>query len=199
MVQSLKDGFRQKFLGGLDLFFLFGRGMAAFDGTRVAALRSLAIPIGILLFNLVYHSFWPYPPKGMEVGYSSRQIMGTVVVHTLLGFGLTTAFSWLVLCLLGKKERFWLLFTATNWTGLAGSVVTFPLSIMATLALAPREVMDRVFVILMLYTLFVAACIVQRGLGVNWPLAIGIAIGAFCINNELWHVVYAVQGIPIPW
>lgn len=192
-------GVKQKFLGGLDLFFLFGRGIAAFDGTRAEALRSLAIPGGMLLFNLVYHGIWPYPPKGMEVGYSPQQIMGTVVAHVLLSIGLTSGFSYLVAWSLEKRERFWLLFSATNWTGLAGSVVAFPLSLMATFAIAPREAMDRVFVILTLYTLCVSVCIVRRGLAVNWQLAVGIAIGGFSISNELWHILYAVQGIPIPW
>ena len=190
---------KQKIIGGFELFFLFGRGMENFSGTRAAALRSLAIPAATFIYGLIFHAIWPYPPKGMEAGYDYWQVTRTVTAHFLLALFLSSGFTYLVAWAFAKREKFWLLFEASNWVGVTGFLVGLPLSLLATFALAPREAMDRVFVILTLYGVLVTACIIRAGLRVNWQLAAGIALGGFCIDNELWHILFAMQGIPIPW
>lgn len=191
------SGFKKKFAGSFDLLFLFGRGINAFSGTRKDALQSLVWPALIFPFSLVSSYF--YPPKGMESGYSYAQIAMTVTVEYILSIIVSAAIVFAISYALGKRDKFWLFFEATNWVALAFVCVIFPVSITATTGLLPRTEMDRVFAIISCYGYIVTACIAWRALLTNWQIAGAIAIVTLFVDQELWHTLYGLQGIPVPW
>lgn len=189
---------RDKIIGGFKLMLLFRSGVNKFTGTREEALRSIAVPF------LVYAASYAvpgdiYPPKGMETGYSGSQIIGTMVAHFILSFILGTLLVAFLAYLLERKDRFWLYFSASNWTTVPIFIVTFPLYWMAIKGIVPRAPMDRVFAIMSLYTYCVSGCIAYGALRINWMLAGAIAVAIMFVQQELWHVLYIAQGIPIPW
>jgi hypothetical protein len=199
MTVNAQPTIKQKIIGGFELAFLFGRGVQNYSGTRPAALRSLAIPAAGFILHLIVQAIWPYPPKGMETGFSYWQIARTDTAHFLISCALTFAFLYYVSGLLERRAKFWLWLEATCWAGLAGTFITLPIALIEIFSWAPREVMDRVDVICTLYNILVTACIVYASLRINWYLAAGIAMGTLAIGNELTRILLAVQGIPFPW
>lgn len=199
MAEGMPTTIQQKIIGGCELFFLFGRGINNFSGMRQTALWSLAIPLVGFVLHLILQAIWPYPPKGMETGFSYWQIARTDIAHFFIANALTFAFLYYVSGLLERREQFWLWLEATCWVGFASTFITLPLALIETFSWAPRDVMDRVDVICTLYGILVTACIVYSSLRINLYLAAGIAMGTLAIGNELTRILLAVQGIPFPW
>jgi hypothetical protein len=188
---------KNKLIGGFDLTFLFGRGIEKFSGTKREALLSL-IPTLVTLPPTIVFAYL-YPPKGMETGYGHAQILLMVMTHFILAFiisnlviaGLCFAFE--------RRDKFWLFFSAGNWTGLAFSIVTSPLVIIACTGLVARDEMDRALALVTIYSYVITACILWRALKINWQLAGAAAIAVLFVDQELSHALFILQGIPIPW
>jgi hypothetical protein len=189
--------FRAKIAGAFDLLFLFGRGIRRFSGTREEALQSVILPLALLPCTLAYSYF--YPPKGMEAGAGALQILLTVAAQFILSFVFSNALVWGISALLERGDKFRLFFSASNWVSLAAFAATAPFMIAAVTGLAGREEMDRIFVLLACYLYIVTAGIARRALDLNWQLAGVIAIATLFVNQELWRLIFAVQGIPLPW
>lgn len=189
--------FKNKITGAFDLLFLFGRGIKKFSGTKEEAVASLVFPLMLFPCSLVFVYF--YPPKGMEAGYGFGQIAATVTVLSVLTFIFSNALVWWMSRLLGKADKFWLFFSASNWVSAAFFVVTIPFMLAAVAGITGREEMDRIFVLASAYSYVVTACIAWRAFSLNWQLAGFIAIVTLFVGQELWHLTYWVQGIPIPW
>jgi hypothetical protein len=188
---------KKKIIGSFDLLFLFGRGIEVFSGTTKDAWRSLLLAFSFFPLSLAMACL--YPPKGMEEGYTHLRIATTFTLQFLLSFIFTTALVFLIAKALNKTKKFWLFFEAVNWTGAVFNVVTIPFAVMAITGIVPREEMDRILAILSCYSYVVIACIAYRALHVNWQIAATIAIITLFVGNELWHALYAAQGIPLPW
>lgn len=186
-----------KIIGGFELLFLFGRGIRKFTGTRQEAVQSIAAPV--LAYGAGFFIGDLYPPKGMEQGYGTAQIIGTMTAHFLLSFVLASLLVAALARQFGRGGQFLLYFSASNWTAVPLFIINLPLLILAERGIAPRATMDQVFTIMALYTYAVTGCIAYSALRVNWMLAGFIAIAVMFVNQELWHILYLIQGIPIPW
>jgi len=188
---------KNRLIGGLDLTFLFSRGIERFSGTKQEALVSL-IPVLITIPPSIVFAYF-YPPKGMEAGYGHGQVLFTVMLHFTLAFAISNLVIAGICTALDKRDKFWLFFSAGNWTGLAFSIVTSPLVIIACYGLVEREEMDRAFALVTIYSYIVTACIAWRALKINWQLAGAASIAVLFVDQELGHAIYTLQGIPIPW
>jgi hypothetical protein len=188
---------KNKLIGGLDLVFLFSRGVEHFSGTKKEAIYSL-IPVLITLPPTILFAYL-YPPKGMESGYGHGQILFTVMTHFTLAFILSNLVIAALCFAFERRDKFWLFFTAGNWTGLVFSVITSPLVILACSGLVERNEMDRALALVTIYSYLITACIIWRALKINWQLAGAAAIAVLFVDQELGHALYIIQGIPIPW
>lgn len=188
---------KNKLAGGLDLTFLFSRGIERFSGTKREALFSVVPVLATFPFTLLFA--YIYPPKGMETGYGHAQILFTVIIHFTLVFIIANLLMMGFCAALDKRDKFWLFFSAGNWAGFALSLLASPLVIIACYGLVGRDEMDRAFALITIYSYIVTACIIWRALKINWQLAAAAAIATLFVNQELSHALYIIQGIPIPW
>lgn len=186
-----------KLKAGFDLFFLFGRGIDSFTGSKPAALRSCLIPVALFPVALLFGA--AFPPKGMETGYPLGQILFTVGTHYILSFFLSLLLVWAIVKPLGAAAKFWLFLEASNWVGLAASLISIPLMVMAVAEWIPRMEMDRVFALFTIYSCVVTACLAYRSFRLNWQLAGLIAVLTHFANQETLNTLYALQHIPKAW
>jgi hypothetical protein len=186
-----------KLKAGFDLFFLFGRGMDVFTGTRLAALLSCLIPLALFPPALLFGA--AFPPKGMESGYPLGQILFTVGAHYFLSFFLSLALVAAIVKPLGVGAKFWLFLESANWVGLAASLISIPLMVMAVAEWVPRMEMDRIFAIFTIYSCVVTAVLAYRSFRLNWQLAGLLAIVMHFANQETMNSLYALQHIPKAW
>ncbi len=189
--------FKNKITGGFDLLLLFGRGIKKFSGTKKEALVSVILPLALFPCSLAFS--YLYPPKGMEVGYEYPQIAATITAQFILSFIFSNALVMGLSRLLDRGDKFWLFFSAGNWASVALFIVTVPFMIAAASGIVGREEMDRIFVLVSCYSYVVTACIAWRAFSLNWQLAGVVAIATLFVNQELWHFIYSIQNIPIPW
>ncbi len=187
---------RDRLAGGFDLVFLFGRGIEKFDGTKREAMLSLILPSALFFLSLYLSRF--YPPKGMTAVPHSRA-MELMTAHDVLSFILGNLLVAGLAKSLGVLDRFWLYFSSSNWVGISFSILTLPLAIAAVTHYAPRAPLDRAFVLVDVYGYIVTACVVWRSFRVNWELAGFITIASLFVDQELWHLIYHLQGLPWPW
>lgn len=187
---------KKKIKGGLDLFFLFGDGIKAFEGTRTAAVKSLWVVL--LLYPVSPLFLYFYPPKGMEQhAYSAIFLTATAqyIASIIVGAMIAYVFA----SLLKQSEKFWLYFQAANWTGLAGMVVAVPFMLLALSGFVTRLEMDRIFVVVAVYGYVVAGCIAYKAFKTNWQLAGAFACFNLVTAQAVWDMLYNLQGIPDPW
>ncbi len=189
--------FKNKVIGGFDLLFLFGRGIEKFSGTKKEAIISFYVSLAFFPAGLAFAYF--YHPKGMETGYGYLQIATTVITQFVLSFILSNALVATIAWSLKKLDKFWLFFSASNWVSVPFFIVTLPFMIVAATGIVARDEMDRIFVLLACYSYVVTACIAWKSFNLNWQLAGTIAIATLFVNQEIGHLTYIVQGIPIPW
>jgi len=183
--------------GGFDVLFLFGRGVTRFTGSRADAWGSMWIPALTLPVSLAFAAF--YPPKGMETGFTTAQILITVAAQYALSFTATLLIVWAIATVLKRADKFWLFVEVGNWAALAMSLILVPLSLFAVFQPDYRAEMDRLFVIINAYGIIVTACIAYRSFQINWQLGGAIAIATMFVGQEIWNLLYWVQGIPDPW
>lgn len=183
--------------GAFDLLLLFGQGIGAFSGKKKDALRSFVIPVALFPVTLFLCRF--YPPKGMETGFSTGAIVGTVAAQWILSFVFSLALVTVLARSLGKLDKVWLFWEANNWTALAMFLVAFPFSAAAVFQWVAREQMDRVFVIMQVYGFIVVACIAYRAFKINWQLAGLVAVVTLFANEMAWEILFRALGIPDPW
>lgn len=188
---------KKKITGSFDLILLFGRGITAFSGTKAEALRSMWLSFS--LFPLSLLATYYYPPKGMEEGYTYLQMAQTITVQYFLSFLIANGLVWLIAKAMNRADKFLLYFEAVNWVGIVFAILTLPFAIMAIVGLMPREEMDRVLALISCYGYIVGGCVTYRAFNINWQLAAAITIVTLFVNEELWNVIYAAQGIPQPW
>lgn len=189
--------FKDKIRGAFDLVFLFGNGIEKFSGEKKAALQSLIIPVAFLPVALWFASV--YPPISMKEGFSQSQVLGTVLMHSVLSFLFTTLVVAAVAGFMKKTDKFWLFFEASNWASLIFSLITLPFVIMAVTMPDMRDQMDRLFVVVGCYGYFITGCIIYRAFKLNWQLAGALAILTLAVNQELWKLLYWMQGIESAW
>lgn len=189
--------FKDKIRGAFDLVFLFGNGVDKFSGEKKAALQSLLIPLAFLPVALWFASV--YPPISMKEGFSQSQILTTVLAQAVLSFLFTTLVVAAVAGYLKKTDKFWLFLETSNWVSLIFSLITLPFVIMAVTMPDMRDQMDRLFVIVGCYGYFITACIAYRAFNLNWQLAGALAILTLAVNQELWNLLYWMQGIESAW
>lgn len=193
---SVKD----KIKGGFDLILLFGKGIKPFeeDAGKAAALKSLWIPV--LLYPIAPLVAWFYPPIGMQDGsYPYSQIFLNVTAFYVLSFIVSTGMVWLFGYWLKQEERFWLWLQACNWVSIPMLVISLPVAAAMIFDWLPREQLDRISVIVTLYSFLVGACIVFRSYKINWELAGSMACMMLFANQQVWNLLYTLQDIPIVW
>lgn len=192
--------FGEKIKGSFDLVFLYGRGIKPFEaeGTRQAALRSLWIPV--LMYPFIPFVTWFYPPHGMhEGGYTYGQMVYTSTIVYLIGFALTTGLAWSFSYVLGRRDKFWLYFQASNWASIGYTVVTLPVMALMVFDVMPREELHRISVIATCYGFIVTGCIAYRAFRVPWELAGSLACLTLALSHEAWKIVYHFQNIEAVW
>ena len=193
---SVKD----KLKGGFDLILLFGKGIKPFeeDPGKAAALRSMWIPL--VLYPLAPLMAWFYPPIGMQDGsYPYSQIFMNVTAFYVLSYVVSAGMVWLFGFWLKQEDRFWLWLQAGNWTAIPLLIVTLPLGAAMIFDWMPREELDRISVIVTLYSFLVGACIMFRSYKINWELAGSMACMMLFANQQVWNLLYTLQDIPLVW
>ena len=188
-----------KLKGAFELIFLFGRGMVPFekDPSRAAGLRSLWIPIALFPVSLYCAYLWP--PKDL-VEQKMETILSITALSTVLGFFAGLGILWLSTVVFDRRDRFWITFQATNWTGLALSLVGAPLYIAALSGWYPRVQMDNVFIMLGYYgMIFVSGCVAFRGLKIDWMMGGFLACLGIFVGQQIWNLLFWLHGVPISW
>ena len=187
---------KTKLKGSFDLLFLFGNGIKPFeaDNNKKAGLQSLWIPV--IFFPLGLASAWLWPPADL-VNVPKLNILLTQTAETIVDTGLGILIMWLASIALDRRDRFWIVFQASNWVGIPLSLLSAPFLFLALMDWYPREVMDRIFTVILYYGFIVNACIFFRGLKINWELAgflacLGIVVGQLVQNCADW-----INGVPI--
>ncbi|TAL38474.1 MAG: hypothetical protein EPN97_04045 [Alphaproteobacteria bacterium] len=191
-----KVTWKQKLRASFDLMLLFGRGIEPFekDNTKKAALQSLWIPA--VMFPLGLVSAWLWPPEHLKT-VPIANVLLTEAVGTIVSIPATIGVLWLAAVALNRKDRFWIAFQAGLWIGIPISIVSAPFLVLALMGWYPREKMDAIFTMLLYYNFIVGACVLYRGLKIQWEFAIffacvGIFVGQMIQNVECW-----VNGVPI--
>lgn len=188
---------KQRLKGAFALFLLFGRGMDAFSGTKRDGLISCLAPLALAPIGIV--AALMYPPRGMQEGYSAAQIIG---INAVYGAVYTVLFLMVIFgvgIMFKRMDRLWLFVESLNWLGLAGSIVALPFLALAALEWAPRDEMDRVFIVLNLYLHIAIAVAADRTFKLNWQLAGAIACCLLVVGQESWGMAYQWFGVPYPW
>lgn len=190
---SLKD----KIIASFDLYFLFGRGVKAFDGSKREMLWSFVWPLAFLPLNLWMATL--YPPKGLEKGFDKSFIVSFVFSHTLLAYIVMFVVIAGAARAIKRHEHTFLFFAALNWAMAAGFFVMLPLTLLGVSGVIERLSMDRILVLIQLYEYLVIACIAFSALRLNWQLGFAFAILIMFINQELLNMFYALNDIPKTW
>lgn len=187
---------KQKFRGAFDLVFLFGHGIKPFekDGGKRAALQALWIPAVMYPLGLI--SAWLWPPAEL-VTLPKTTVLLTSALESLVGFPAGIGVLWLAALALNKKDRFLITFQAGLWVGIPLSIISTPFLFLALMEWYPREVMDRIFTVLLYYNFIVGACVLYRGLKIPFEFAVffscvGIFVGQMIQNVGCW-----VNEVPI--
>ena len=188
---------KTKLKGAFDLFFLFGRGIHAFSGSKRDAIFSLVIPCVVFSITLLFSAF--HLPKVMEEGYSNSQILTTIFLHFIISFVFSLVIIFLLASVFKKSDKFWLFLEAYNWTGLVIFLATIPLAQVAFFNWLPREEMDGIFVIAQFFFYLVTASIIFHSFQLNWQLSGFMAIAILFVYQTMWDILFMLQGIPKPY
>lgn len=191
---------KEKIIGGFDLIFLFGRGIKPFEEnpTKAAALKSMWIPL--VLYPIAPIVAWFYPPLGMHEGtFPYSQIFLNVTAFYILSFGVTAGIVWLFGYWLKQEDRFWLWLQAHNWVSIPMLLLSLPIAGAMIFDWMPRAELDRVSVIVTMYSFLVGACIMFRSYKINWELAGSLACMSLFANQQVWNMLYKLQDISLVW
>jgi hypothetical protein len=190
---------KEKLRGAVDLLFLFGlKGIAPFEkSTPAQSLRSVMIPIALFPVGLL--CAWLYPPDGLDKAPTST-ILAIEGCSDVLVFLATTALVWVFAKAFSTRERFWVAFQASNWTGIPMLLLTLPFLYLGIANIYPREQMMKVLSIVGAYGyLFVEACVLFRGLKISWEFAGLLVCLEYVIGTQIWHLMFFLNGVPIVW
>ena len=98
------------------------------------------------------------------------------------------------------RERFWVTFQASNWTGIPMLLLTLPFIYLGVANVYPREQMMKVLSIVGAYGyLFVEACVLFRGLKISWEFAGMLVCLEYVVGTQIWHLMFFLNGVPIVW
>ena len=191
------SSFKDKIIGSFELLLLFGRGVNRFSGTKSEGLKSIIVAVLVFLAQVPFN-IYICPPKGMETGYSHAQIFITLVTSFVVAYVFGAIVIWQFAAWLERSDRFWLYFSACNWTQIPANLICVPFMVMLAYGV-DRDQMDTALTFLMLYGYVVLGVISCYALRLNWQIAIGFATTAMFVDREVLRLVYQVQGIPWPW
>jgi hypothetical protein len=187
-----------KLKGAFVLTFLFGHGIKPFeaDPSKGAALRSLWIQALLLPASIASAYVWP--PKDL-VEQPMQTVQSIVVLSYVVGFFAGLALFYLAAVVFDRKERFWLTFSASNWTALTQSLVSLPFLFAAIYGWYPRPDMDNVFMMLTYYGVLVSGCVAYRGLKIDWEWAGFLVCMGIFVSQQIWNLLFWLHGVPINW
>ena len=191
------QNFITKLKASFSLLLLFGEGINAFTGERKAAITSFIIPLLMSPVTLLFVA--AYPPRSMQTGFTMMEILEITFVRASISFLLYIAYISLVAWVFQRSVEKWKFFEALNWASLAAFIVVLPFTVMAVMGWLPRDEMDRLLVILALYTYLVAAHIANRTFRLNWQLAGFIGVLVFFSDQHGWDIVDSIWNLPEPW
>jgi hypothetical protein len=189
---------KEKVKGAFDLTFYFGRGIKPFeaDNTKAAALKSIWIPVA--LYPLAILASWLHPPRGMEeLGKVDLAVVTSV--EYIGGFILGNLACWLFAYALRVEKNFWLFFQASNWTGIASTVLSVPFLVLAMTSSLDALHMSRVLTVVSIYFAMVTSCVAFKALKINWELSVFLATLSMMMSQLMENLMFTLYHIPIDW
>jgi hypothetical protein len=188
-----------KLKGAFELVFMFGRGIAPFekDPSKAAGLRSIWIPIVLMPLGQYCAYLWPSKDLAEQ---PMQTVQSIVALCTVVGFFAGLGILWLATVVFDRRDRFWVTFQATNWTGLAMSLVSLPFYLVALSGWYPHAQMDNVFLLLTYYgALLVSGCVAFRGLKIDWMMGGFLATLGIIIGQQIQNAMFWLFDVPINW
>lgn len=187
-----------KLKGAFELIFLFGRGIQPFekDPGKAAGLRSLWIWGAMVPVSQYCAYLWP--PKDLYE-QPIQTVQAITALSTVLGLFSGLGILWLATVVFDRRDRFWITFQATVWTGVAISLVSLPIYIAALCGWYPRAQMDNVFIMIGFYGVLVNGCVAFRGLKIDWMMGGFLAGLGIFVGQQIWNGLFLLFDVPINW
>ena len=197
MTEPKDASWKEKLGGSFELMLLFGRGIAPFEkGGKKAALQSMWIPV--IMFPLGMISAYLYPPEGLEK-QPVQTVMAITALSGVLMFAAGVALLWLFADVMKRRDRFWIPFQAGNWVGIPLSIIGLPVLFAAYGHFWPREQMDHVLMAITYYGVLINACLMFRGLKIDWEWAGFFACMSVFVSQQIWNGLFWLYDVPIKW
>jgi len=180
--------------GSFEVCLFMMKGVNRYAGSWGEAWRSFTIP---LLTGLVAYYMAVIHPPLVKTSVSPELIFGIGYLTMILSMMISLTIMFLFAKTMSRGERFPLMVSVANWTGLPFFLMILVFKTLETANLVGFKASEDVGIVLMIYSMSVSGYLITKTLRIHWFLGAFFAILGFIISQEVLNGLYYIFDVPV--